>query len=187
MNENSWSSNGVLVAAYRGYGTWLRSLDTEGTHKNRKLAEQNFVQSFVDGCFTLEGAHFGLSQHEKWASTPLGNLVDAKTDSKAFHICCGSLCKYLAVAIGAVSAVLLPQSKKTVKMCSYLLKPYLRLETMLLAFICVQEAGGKVTDGVGCNLENLISEGQRTFVPGGGSILITNGHLHPTLLQHLSR
>ncbi|MCO5562333.1 hypothetical protein L7F22_015959 [Adiantum nelumboides] len=176
MNENSWSSNGVLVAAYRGYGTWLRSLDTEGTHQNKNLAEQDFVQSFVDGCITLDGAYFGLSRHEKWASTPLGNLVVAKTDSVAFHICCGSLCKYLAVAIGAVSAVLLPQSKKSVKAWDH-----------AAGFICVQEAGGKVTDGVGCNLENLISKGQRTFVPGGGSILITNGHLHPILLQHLSR
>ncbi|MCO5613124.1 hypothetical protein L7F22_067399 [Adiantum nelumboides] len=93
MNENSWSSNGVLVAALQGLWNLSR----------------------VDKCITLDGAHFGLSRHEKWASTPLASLVAVKNDPVAFHFCCGSLCKYFAVAIGAVSAVLLPQTKKFVK------------------------------------------------------------------------
>ncbi|KAI5075287.1 hypothetical protein GOP47_0009363 [Adiantum capillus-veneris] len=176
MKENIWSSNGVLVTAYRGHGTWLRSLDTLAIHQHKSLDEQDFVQSFVDGCITPDDAHFGLSRHENWASTPLATLVPAKIDSVAFHFCCGSLCKYFAVAIGAVSAVLLPQSQKFVKAWDH-----------AAGLICVQEAGGKVTDGEGSNLENLIGEGQRTFVPGGGSIMVTNGHLHHIILEHLSR
>eukprot|EP00250_Pteridium_aquilinum_P015738 c22735_g1_i1 orf=151-1368(+) len=159
-NVQSWRSNGVLMAAYKGYGSWIRSLHLEATCKAKDLMEQNFVQSLVDGSTTVDDAQFGLSRHEEWALTPLANLVDsvaASNEDFVFHICCGSLCKYFAVAIGAISAVLLPQNEDV-----------------------------KVTDGEGFDIENLLSKGGRTFVAAGNNILVTNSHLHHIILRHLS-
>lgn len=90
--ERIWRSNGVLIAAYKGSGSWLRSLNFEVSQENMDLNEQNFVQSLVDGNTTLDDAQFGLSRHEKWTLTPFASLVDlvaAKDEDFIYHFCCG--------------------------------------------------------------------------------------------------
>ncbi|KAH7447963.1 hypothetical protein KP509_01G129600 [Ceratopteris richardii] len=175
MSDRIWSNTGILVVAHKGCGTWLRSLNIGIENQWKNLTEQNFVQSFVDSCMTVNEACFGLSRHETWRSSLLASIVPTKKDGHvAFHFCCGSLCKYLAVAVGAVSAVLLHQTQKTVKVWDH-----------APGVICVKEAGGKTTDGEGFDLERLIRNGERTFMPSRNSIVVSNGHLHETLIKHL--
>lgn len=175
----SMGNDGVLMAAYNGLGSWVKPLDFEATQANKVLVGQKFVQSLVDGSLMFDNAWFGLSRHEYWDLSPLARIVDpnhARNEDFALPFCCGSLCKYLAVAIGAVSVVLLPQTKRFVKVWDH-----------AAGVICVLEAGGKVTDGEGADIENFLCKGHRTFAPGGGIILVTNGHLHKITLRGLSK
>lgn len=82
-----------------------------------------------------------------------------------------SICKYIAVALGAASVfVQHPVSKPTLKVWDH-----------AAALICVTEAGGQVTDLKGRPLQ--LGTGESKFAPGGGGVIVTNGRLHKAALE----
>jgi hypothetical protein len=142
MKPRTPEMTGILVAASSGFGSWVKPLSFMQHGTSRNLVDEEFAQCFVDGSSSLDTAWCGLSRHEVWDSSPLAhitNLNSAFCSEFALSFCCGryflsvnrasiscrisisecralcSLCKYMAVAVGAVSVVLLPQAKKHVK------------------------------------------------------------------------
>ncbi|KAH0910407.1 hypothetical protein HID58_033728 [Brassica napus] len=86
------------------------------------------------------------------------------------------LCKYLMIASGRASVFLLrARTERTIKSWDH-----------AVGIICVHEAGGKVTDweGVDINLEEDQSE-RRIIFPAGG-VVVSNGSLHHQLLEMIS-
>ena len=88
------------------------------------------------------------------------------------YVFSGSLCKYLTVAYGRASVFVLKARTKSLKSWDH-----------TVGVICVQEAGGQVTDwrGEPLDLEADLT-GRRDIYPHGG-ILITNGVLHNKLAE----
>ncbi|WZZ14308.1 hypothetical protein YC2023_107397 [Brassica napus] len=133
---------------------------------------------------TVNKARFCIQDSQPWESLPLSGLFDTKIDSGDLHgneirllpTCCGSLCKYLMIASGRASVFLLrARTERTIKSWDH-----------AVGIICVHEAGGKVTDweGVDINLEEDQSE-RRIIFPAGG-VVVSNGSLHHQLLEMIS-
>ncbi|CAI5462549.1 unnamed protein product [Closterium sp. Yama58-4] len=121
-------------------------------------------------------------------------------------LCCGSLCKYAALALGYAAVFIqhpLPGS------------PHLKVWDHAAGVLCVTEAGGQVTDFAGQSLElggevgqddqeagraatahahegggkdgsSGIDGGLAYFSPHGGGVVATNGVLHAQVLHHLA-
>lgn len=52
-----------------------------------------------------------------------------------------------------------------------------------VGMICVHEAGGKVTDWKGSDIDLAVDQaGHRILSPSGG-VLVTNGHLHNLIIE----
>ena len=142
MEPRSREMTGILMAACNGFGCWVKPLLLTRQGTNTSLVDEKFVQCFVDESSTLDTAWCGLSRHEDWDLSPLAHIMNSNSafcSNFALYICCGryflyfivyqsccrisisecrvwcSLCKYMAVAVGAVSVVLLPQVRKHVK------------------------------------------------------------------------
>lgn len=172
--DSSDESNGTIMLSHTGCGTWTKSLQVSG----------DWTRRFVDACGLVNKARFCIQESQPWESLPLSSLFDVKTDSGDLHgneirllpTCCGSLCKYLMVASGRASVFLLrARTERTIKSWDH-----------AVGIICVQEAGGRVTDweGVDINLEEDQSE-RRIIFPAGG-VVVSNGSLHPQLLEMIS-
>ncbi|GJP47119.1 hypothetical protein CLOM_g6352 [Closterium sp. NIES-68] len=152
-----------------------------------------------------------ISDHEVWPSLPLAKGLEAAAPHASqitvLPLCCGSLCKYAAVALGHAAVFIqhpLPGS------------PQLKVWDHAAGVLCVTEAGGQVTDFAGQLLamggvagteeqEDLLeaasehsgsshrssssssSHGSLAhFEPHGGGVVATNGVLHSQVLHHLS-
>ncbi|KAJ1434804.1 Inositol monophosphatase-like [Sesbania bispinosa] len=88
-----------------------------------------------------------------------------------------SLCKYLMVASGRSSVFILRAKEKTI----------IKAWDHAVGMICVNEAGGKVTDWKGSEIDLAADQvGRRIIFPSGG-VLVTNGNLHNQILQIISQ
>ncbi|KAL0712745.1 hypothetical protein Bca4012_019723 [Brassica carinata] len=172
--DSSDRSTGTIMLSHIGCGTWTKSLQVSG----------DWTRRFVDECGLVNKARFCIQESQPWESLPLSSLFDTKIDSGDLHgneirllpTCCGSLCKYLMVASGRASVFLLrARTERTIKSWDH-----------AVGIICVHEAGGKVTDwgGVDINLEEDQSE-RRIIFPAGG-VVVSNGSLHDQLLEIIS-
>ncbi|KAL2641588.1 hypothetical protein R1flu_009175 [Riccia fluitans] len=174
------SPTGLVMAACTGCGCWVKPLSKrisrcDGQQTLEDLLEEMTV-SKVDECMTLREAKFCISDHEVWSSLPLAGALasraavdDRVTADKAdiLPLCCGSLCKYFAVASGGASLFILHLEEGS----------YVKVWDHAAGVICVTEAGGQVTDVRGKPVQEMIGDGQALFKPEGGGILVTNGRL----------
>ncbi|CAF2042419.1 hypothetical protein BRARA_I02177 [Brassica rapa] len=172
--DSSDGTTGTLMLSHIGCGTWTKNLQVSG----------DWTRRFVDACGLVNKARFCIQDSQPWESLPLSGLFDTKIDSGDLHgneirllpTCCGSLCKYLMIASGRASVFLLrARTERTIKSWDH-----------AVGIICVHEAGGKVTDweGVDINLEEDQSE-RRIIFPAGG-VVVSNGSLHHQLLEMIS-
>ncbi|CAH2071693.1 unnamed protein product, partial [Thlaspi arvense] len=172
--DSSDGSTGTLMLSHIGCGTWTKSLQASG----------DWTRRFVDACGLVNKARFCIQESQSWESLPLSASFNATTDSNDIHsdeilllpTCCGSLCKYLMVASGRASVFLLRiRTQRTIKSWDH-----------AVGIICVNEAGGKVTDWEGdeINLEEDQSE-RRIIFPAGG-VVVSNGSLHHQILEMIS-
>ncbi|CAN8246228.1 unnamed protein product [Cochlearia groenlandica] len=172
-------STGTLMLSHIGCGTWTRRLQ-----KVSGQVSGEWTRCAVDACGIVNKARFCIPESETWKSLPLSGLFDASVDSDALHhkeilllpTCCGSLCKYLMIASGRASVFLLrTKTQRTIKSWDH-----------AVGIICVHEAGGKVTDWEGdeINLEEDQSE-RRLIFPTGG-VVVSNGRLHHQILELIS-
>lgn len=154
---------GLILRSSRGGGTqwnaWNRFQDV-GT----RVDEGSWKECRVDVSSTCNESVLCVSEDARSGEY-------SRFFSREKRICCGSLCKYASVATGNSTAyyqAVLPT------------RSHWMVWDHVSGILCVEEAGGKVTDLNGSSLESF--EGI-SFVPGGRGILVTNGILHDDLLE----
>jgi hypothetical protein len=84
------ASRGVLLAASRGSGAWVRTLVGSGA----------WTRASADAAATLRDVTVCISDHEVWAATPMAAAAAPVVPAALLPLCCGSLVKYAAVALG---------------------------------------------------------------------------------------
>ncbi|XP_010455841.1 PREDICTED: putative PAP-specific phosphatase, mitochondrial [Camelina sativa] len=172
-------STGTLMISHIGCGTW-----SKGLQNISGKVSGDWTRCFVDASVLVNKARFCIQESDNWESLPLSGFFAAKTVSDDLQhndiilvpTCNGSLCKYMVVASGRAAVFLFrAKTQRTIKAWDH-----------AIGMICVHEAGGKVTDWEGgeINLEEDQSE-RRVIFPGGG-ILVSNGSLHNQLLEMTS-
>ncbi|KAL5772568.1 hypothetical protein ACOSQ2_012492 [Xanthoceras sorbifolium] len=181
-NKNIVAGSGIIMVAHAGCGTWTKRLSSVlGTSAK---TPESWTRCFVDSCCLVHEAHFCISDSQTWESLPLSALFNATTDADSvgdkeillLPTCCGSLCKYLTVALGRASTFILrARAQTTIKAWDH-----------AVGMICVHEAGGKVTDWEGGQLDLGADQvGRRIIFPSGG-VLVTNGSVHDKILEMIS-
>ncbi|XP_015943535.1 putative PAP-specific phosphatase, mitochondrial [Arachis duranensis] len=172
------SPSGTIMIAHIGCGTWTKRLNSMP-----KLPSV-WTRCFVDGSNLVQKAHFCIPDSQTWESLPLSssfnatNNVDDVGDNQVLLLaaCCGSLCKYLMVASGRASVFILRAKEKTI----------IKAWDHAVGMICVHEAGGKITDWSGSEIDLAADQaGRRVIFPFGG-VLVTNGCLHHQILEIIS-
>ncbi|CAN4083931.1 unnamed protein product [Withania somnifera] len=184
---NNFSRSGMIMVSHVGCGTWKQRLSDMLTIE----LSQSWTRCSVDGCQVLKEAHFCTPESQKWESFPLSSLFNAKTnpenigeeDILLVPACCGSLCKYMMVASGRASVfVLRATTRKVMKKIS----GYAPAWDHAVGIICVNEAGGKVTDWEGSSIDFAADHVARRAIFPSGGFLVTNHSLHNEILGLIS-
>ncbi|GAB4831089.1 hypothetical protein Ancab_005099 [Ancistrocladus abbreviatus] len=180
-NEKSWLEPGIIMAAHVGFGTWVMrsSMPGGGTRTPSK-----WTRCFVDQSYLIQNAQFCIPDSQTWDSLPLSPSFEATTDANSIgdkqvlllQTCCGSLCKYLMVALGRATVFILRAKAQTI----------IKAWDHAVGMICVHEAGGKVTDWKGSQLDLAADEAERRIIFPSGGVLVTNGNLHAQILELIS-
>ncbi|KAI4371104.1 hypothetical protein MLD38_019373 [Melastoma candidum] len=172
---------GLIMISHTGCGTWTRWL-SDMLDPTRALSGL-WTRTLVDGFSSAHEGRFCIPESQAWESLPLSATFKATTPDTPrkdeivlLKACCGSLCKYMLIASGRASVYIQRvKPKATVKAWDH-----------AVGIICVLEAGGKVTDweGTELNLAADTSE-RRTICPNGG-VLVTNRNIHDEILMMIS-
>ncbi|XP_027163637.1 putative PAP-specific phosphatase, mitochondrial isoform X1 [Coffea eugenioides] len=181
-NENAVSMSGIIMISHIGCGTWRNTL-WETTNMMGGLLD-NWIRCFVDDCQIVHEARFCIPDSQTWESLPLSLLYNATTEAEyvgskevlLLPACCGSLCKYLMVASGRASVFI--QGAKAGKV--------IKAWDHAVGIICVHEAGGKVTDWRGSELDFAADQVKRRIIFPSGGVLVTNDSLHQAILEIIS-
>ncbi|KAA8515384.1 hypothetical protein F0562_019005 [Nyssa sinensis] len=178
--ENVLSGSGIIMVAHVGCGTWRKRL-SDMLNSTTKMPN-SWTRCFVDGCCLVHEARFCISDSQTWESLPLSDLYDATTNADSIEdkqilllpTCCGSLCKYLMVVASGRASVYIERERaqKIIKAWDH-----------AVGMICVREAGGKVTDWRGRQLDLAADQAERRIIFPFGGILVTNGSLHNKILE----
>uniref|UniRef100_A0A0E0ED22 3'(2'),5'-bisphosphate nucleotidase n=1 Tax=Oryza meridionalis TaxID=40149 RepID=A0A0E0ED22_9ORYZ len=161
---------GILMIAHVGCGTWARHLSVDiGQFTTAQIVNM---------------ARFCIPDSQTWNMIPLSVLFNSTMDESnprdeneilLLSVYCGSLCKYLTVASGRASVFVLRARTKNLKSWDH-----------AVGVICVQEAGGQISDWSGKPLDLAADlTGRRDIYPSGG-VLVTNGALHGELVEMIS-
>ncbi|KAG6393995.1 hypothetical protein SASPL_144571 [Salvia splendens] len=180
--EENVSRSGIIMISHVGYGTWRTRL-WDSPNSNIKMA-RNWIRCVVDGLHKAGEARYCIPESQTWESLPLSTQYSATTCANnvgekqilLLRACCGSLCKYLMVASGRASTFIArARRKRTIKVWDH-----------AVGVICIHEAGGKVTDWKGSELDFAADEKERRVLFPSGGILVTNDGLHDQILQIIS-
>ncbi|KAK3268074.1 hypothetical protein CYMTET_23402, partial [Cymbomonas tetramitiformis] len=170
------AASGLLLAAQSGAGTWYCHVDVTQLEEDlgaEAFSKSSWHMSLVEDSMYLRDGVLCISDHESWARLPLASgMSEMPTD--VMPLCCGSLCKYAAVALGAATAFVQHPVEG---------HPTLKVWDHAAGVICVEEAGGCVTDFAGRPLQ---VSGCRTFIPSGLGVLVTNRHVHAELVTGIT-
>jgi 3'(2'), 5'-bisphosphate nucleotidase len=149
----SATSRGVLLAACRGGGAWVRTLAAPGA----------WARARADDVATLRDATVCISDHEVWASTPMAAAAAPVVPVALLPLCCGSLVKYAAVALGHASLFVQHPVPGVYRLKSW---------DHAAGVACVLGAGGSVVDFAG---RPVALGGGREFIPDGRGVLVCGG------------
>lgn len=173
---------GILMIAHVGCGTWSRHLSVDIGQFT--TAQSTWNRCLVDSCSVVNMARFCIPDSQTWNMIPLSVLFNSTMDESnprdeneilLLSVYCGSLCKYLTVASGRASVFVLRARTKNLKSWDH-----------AVGVICVQEAGGQISDWSGKPLDLAADlTGRRDIYPSGG-VLVTNGALHGKLVEMIS-
>ncbi|XP_022716001.1 putative PAP-specific phosphatase, mitochondrial isoform X1 [Durio zibethinus] len=180
--KNSSPGLGIIMVAHVGCGTWTKRLK-DILDSSTKISS-DWTRCLVDGCCLVPKARFCIPESQTWESLPLSILYEARTDDddigdkeiRLLPTCCGSLCKYLMVASGRASVFILRARSQTV----------IKAWDHAVGVICVHEAGGKVTDWKGSELDLAADQAERRIIYPAGGVLVTNGNIHNQILEMIS-
>ncbi|KAL2475451.1 putative PAP-specific phosphatase [Abeliophyllum distichum] len=180
--NNTASRPGVIMISHVGCGTWRKQLWNTQTSDVR--VPHNWIRCFVDGHHLIHDALFCIPESQTWESLPLSGQFNAKSHAECvgekqvlvLRTCCGSLCKYLMVASGRASVFFLrAKTQRTIKVWDH-----------AVGIICVHEAGGKVTDWRGSQLDLAADQAERRVIFPSSGVLVTNNSIHNQVLEILS-
>lgn len=180
--KDNVSRLGVVMVAHVGCGTWKKRLYVTSS-TTADLAD-SWIRCFVDKYSIINEARFCISDSQLWESLPLSNSFGATTDIKnvseneilLLPLCCGSLCKYLMVASGRASVFILrSRVEKIIKVWDH-----------AVGIICVQEAGGMVTDWEGRIIDLAADQDDRRALFPSGGVLVTNRSVHDQIIGLIS-
>ncbi|XP_058200530.1 putative PAP-specific phosphatase, mitochondrial [Rhododendron vialii] len=174
--------SGIIMVGHVGCGTWTKQLSFMLSSTTE--ISNSWTRCSVDRCWLVHEARFCSSDSQTWESLPLSTFFDATTDAENINdkqilllsACCGSLCKYLMVASGWASVFILRARAQTI----------IKVWDHAAGMICVHEAGGKVTDWRGNELDLSVDQVERRFICPTGGVLVTNSSLHTNLLELIS-
>lgn len=181
-SESVPSRSGILMVAHIGCGTWARQLsDLMGVSAK---VPNGWTRCFVDGCHLVPKARFCISDSQTWESVPLSAFFSATSDADGVSdkeilllpTCCGSLCKYLMVASGRASVFILRARAQTI----------IKAWDHAVGIICVHEAGGKVTDWKGSDIDLAADQVERRILFPSMGVLVSNGTIHNRILEMIS-
>ncbi|CAI9279786.1 unnamed protein product [Lactuca saligna] len=134
---------------------------------------------YTPGSGIIMVAHIGCGTWSKALSGVALNCSSINVDNIGNNevlllpTCCGSLCKYLMVASGRASVFIQrARAERVIKVWDH-----------AVGVICVQEAGGKVTDWNGDELDLAEDEVERKAIFPPGGILVSNSGLHEEILE----
>ncbi|KAK8524410.1 hypothetical protein V6N13_015432 [Hibiscus sabdariffa] len=178
--QNSSPGLGIIMAAHVGCGTWTKRLRCM-LDSSTKISS-DWTRCLVDGCCLVHKAHFCTPDSQPWESLPLSVFYKATINNddigdneiRLVPGCCGSLCKYLMVASGRASVFILRHEKAA--------KAWDHASGM----ICVHEAGGKVTDWEGSELDLAADQDKRRTIYLAAGVLVTNGNIHQEIVEMIS-
>ncbi|KAF4386924.1 hypothetical protein F8388_006879, partial [Cannabis sativa] len=166
QNEQS-NKLGIIMVSHVGCGTWTKQSPfvLDGTTG----VPSSWIRCFVDHCCIVHEARFCSQDSQSWDSLPLSPLFSATTDVDSvgenqvllIPSCCGSLCKYLMVASGRASIFILRSKVDRI----------IKAWDHAVGMICVHEAGGKVSDWKGNQIDLAADEGGRRFIYPSGGVL----------------
>ncbi|XP_031114186.1 putative PAP-specific phosphatase, mitochondrial [Ipomoea triloba] len=179
-NEKTPMTSGILMVSHLGCGTWRKRL---WNTQSGELSN-NWTRCSVDECQLVKDASFCIPESQTWELIPLSALFNAKNQAEKvgdrdillLSACCGSLCKYLMVASGRASVFII--HVKTGKL--------IRAWDHAVGVICIHEAGGKVSDWRGSDIDFAEDEVERRLIFPSGGILVTNQSLHKDILGMIS-
>ncbi|TYG97273.1 hypothetical protein ES288_A10G026000v1 [Gossypium darwinii] len=181
--KNSSPGLGIIMVAHVGCGTWTKRLRHMFDSSFRPSSD--WTRCFVDGCSLVHKANFCIPDSQAWESLPLSVFYDATTNDnddigdkeiRLLPFCCGSLCKYLMVASGGASVFILEVKPERVT----------KAWDHAAGMICVHEAGGKVTDWKGSELDLAADQFKRRIICPAGGVLVTNGKIHQQIVEMIS-
>ncbi|KAJ9136247.1 hypothetical protein P3X46_033339 [Hevea brasiliensis] len=162
--ENLQSGSGILMVAHVGCGTWTKRLSN--VLGRSAIVSDGWTKCIVDGCRIVPEARFCVPESQTCESLPLSALFNATNDADSIDekeilllsTCCRSLCKYLTVACGRASVFILrARTQRIIKVWDH-----------AVGVICVHEAGGKVTDWKGNQLDFAADQVERRILfPSG--------------------
>ena len=155
--------DGTILAAIRGQGTWQMPLVGEGDPVQVNVSPQPEA-SQIRFCESVEAAHSAHGDSARLAAKLAIAADPARLDSQA---------KYAVVARGEAEAYLrLPRDNKYRE----------KIWDHGAGVLCVTEAGGRVTDVPGADLDFRL--GYRLEKNLG--VVVSNGPQHETLLQAMA-
>ncbi|KAK6124012.1 hypothetical protein DH2020_042228 [Rehmannia glutinosa] len=181
-DESTVSRSGIIMISHVGCGTW-KTRSWNAQNGNTGMAHK-WTRCLVDSFHNVCEARFCIPESQTWESLPLSTQFSATTNANSVgekHIlllpaCCGSLCKYLMVASGRASVFFLrARTKRIIKVWDH-----------AVGVICIHEAGGKVTDWKGSQLDFAVDQTERRVIYPYGGVLVTNDNLHNGILEIIS-
>ncbi|KAJ4703355.1 PAP-specific phosphatase [Melia azedarach] len=177
--ESKQGGSGIVMVAHVGCGTWTKRLSSM-LDTSAKTTDC-WTRRFVDRCCLVHEARFCIPDSQTWESLPLSALFNATTDGDnigdkeilLMPTCCGSLCKYLMVASGRASVFILRAKAQTI----------IKAWDHAVGIICAHEAGGKVTDWRGSQIDLGADQVERRAIFPSGGVLVTNGSIHHQIVE----
>ncbi|KAL9236714.1 hypothetical protein vseg_011350 [Gypsophila vaccaria] len=181
IQENE-SETGIIMAAHAGCGTWKMKLS--GLIDDLMSMNSSWEKCLVNECSTVHEACFCIPESQTWDSLPLSKSFRESSGPNdvgggkiiLLPTCCGSLCKYLTVASGRASIFIMRSRSRTI----------IKAWDHAVGMICVHEAGGKVTDWNGNQIDLAADAVARRVIFPPDGMLVSNGTLHGQILELIS-
>ena len=155
-----WAGGGAEIVAARGAGCFAR-----------RGGEKEFYRAVCARAETLGDVRAVISAHETFTKLPLGVAIGEP--KSVIKLCCGSLCKYVSVALGESNVFIQHPSARG--------DGFVNTWDHAAGVLCCAEAGAVVSDLHGDPL-NFASD-RRRLAPGGGGIICAAKEIHTDVVR----
>ncbi|CAL1375893.1 unnamed protein product [Linum trigynum] len=183
--SNALSGAGIVMAAHIGCGTWRRRFQDGRQGGSAEPSDYDWSRCLVDGCLLASQARFCMTDSAIWESMPLSPFFSATTDAAGdgsgksvvlLKVWGGSLTRYMMVASG-IASVFIIRAKPRIP---------IKVWDHAVGLLCVHEAGGKVTDWAGAELDLAEDGVERRIIYPAVGVIATSGKIHTQIVEMIS-